>query len=153
METSIMLFRTLLIGALTLAGLTTAVLAEEITVENRINVMKKIIGPAVKPAALMANGKQEYDAAAAKKSMETIAAAIATFPSLFPPGSENVKDEAAPTIWSDPEGFKAAAAKLETDAKAAAAAADQGLDAFKAAFNTVGEDCGGCHQKYRQKED
>jgi cytochrome c556 len=149
METSIMRFRGVLTGVLAVIAVATAAVAEEATVEKRLDVMKVTVGGAVRPAALMASGKQDYDAAVAKQSMETIAAAIAKFVTLFPPGSDSIKDEAGPAIWSDPEGFKAAGAKLETDAKAAAAAADQGVEAFKAAFNTVGADCQACHEKYR----
>jgi cytochrome c556 len=97
-----------------------AAIAEEPTAEaiaNRLDVMKVTVSGAVKPAALMALGKQDFDAAAAKKSMETIATAIATFPSLFPPGSEGVQDRASPDIWKTFDDFKAHAAKLETDAK------------------------------------
>jgi cytochrome c556 len=47
------------------------------------------------------------------------------------------------------DDFKMHAAQLGTDAKAAADAAAQGEDAFKAAFGAVGGDCGACHKKYR----
>jgi cytochrome c556 len=77
---------------------------------------------------------------------------MSTFPALFPPGSENIQDRASPEIWKNPDDFKARAAKLEADAKAAAAAADQGIEAFKTAFNTMGGNCQGCHEKYRAEE-
>ena len=149
-----MRFRSLIIGVAAVAALAGAALAQDdAAIANRIDVMKKTINGAVRPAALMAFGKQDFDPAAAKASMETIATAISTFPTLFPPGSEGIKDKASPAIWSDTAGFKAAAAKLETDAKAAAAAADKGVDAFKQAFATVGADCQACHDKYRAKEE
>jgi cytochrome c556 len=50
------------------------------------------------------------------------------------------------------EDFKAIAAKLVTDAKAASAAAPNGVDAFKVAFQAVGGDCMSCHQKYRTQD-
>jgi cytochrome c556 len=139
-------------GVLAAVALAGTSVAEEVTIENRIDVMKVTINGAVRPAALMAFGKQDFDAAAAKKSMETIATAIATFPALFPPGSEGIKDKASPEVWKDPEGFKAEAAKLEANAKAAAAAADKGVDAFKQAFAAVGAQCQACHDKYRLKD-
>jgi cytochrome c556 len=47
------------------------------------------------------------------------------------------------------DDFKALAAQLATDAKAAATAAPNGVDAFKTAFFTVNGDCSACHKKYR----
>ena len=76
-----------------------------------------------------------------------------TFVTLFPEGSDKGDTHASPDIWKNMEDFKALAAKLGTDAGAAAAVARQGVDAFKVAFNTVGGDCGACHQKYRLKSE
>ncbi len=148
-----MRFRIAVFGVVAAASLTGAALAQDAdAIANRLNVMKVTVAGAMRPAAMMAQDKQPFDAATAKASMETIATAMATFPDLFPPGSENVSDRAAPEIWSDAAGFKAAAEKFGADAKAAAAAADQGPDAFKAALAVVGGNCQSCHQKYRAEE-
>lgn len=137
-------------GSAVVAG---AAWAQDATaIANRINVMKEIVGPNIRTSAMMVQGKQPFDAAAAKASMQAISAALATFPALFPPGSENVQDRAAPTIWSDAAGFKATAEKASADAAAAAAAADQGAEAFAAAFGAVGGSCQSCHEKYRAEE-
>jgi cytochrome c556 len=45
--------------------------------------------------------------------------------------------------------FKAAAAKAAEDARAAETAAAGGLEAFKTAFATVGENCQSCHGEFR----
>jgi cytochrome c556 len=50
------------------------------------------------------------------------------------------------------DDFKALAAKLATDAKASAAAAPNGADAFKVTLAAVNGDCMACHQKYRVSE-
>jgi cytochrome c556 len=150
----IMRLRNVVFGVVASAAVAGAALAQDAdAIANRLDVMKVTIAGAVRPAAMMTMGKQDYDAAAAKAAMQTIATAMATFPSLFPPGSENIKDRAGPAIWSDPAGFKAASDKLVADATAAAAAADQGLDAFKVAFAKVGENCQGCHEKFRAPEE
>ena len=56
---------------------------------------------------------------------------------------------AGPEIWKDKAGFKALNLKMSADAKAAADAAAQGKDAFAKAFAAVGQNCQGCHEKYR----
>jgi cytochrome c556 len=150
---SSMQLRNVILSAVFVTGLTGMALAQDAdAIKNRINVMKVTVSGAVRTGFLMTTGKQDFNAAEAKKAMETVATAIATFPSLFPPGSENIQDRASPEIWKNMDDFKARAAKLGADATAAAAAADKGLDAFKAAFNTMGENCGGCHSKYRLEE-
>ncbi|MBZ9934949.1 cytochrome c [Mesorhizobium sp. BR1-1-16] len=109
----------------------------------------KAIGGAIKTSAGFAMGKVPFDAAAAKAAMETVAAKATDFPTLFPAGSETADKGASPKIWENKADFEAHAAKLASDAKAAAAAADQGADAFKAAFAVVGANCKSCHQLYR----
>lgn len=109
----------------------------------------KAIGGALKAASGFATGKEAFDAAAAKAAMETIAAKATEFPTLFPAGSETADGAASPKIWENKADFEAHSAKLATDAKAAAAAADSGAEAFKAAFGTVAANCKSCHQLYR----
>jgi cytochrome c556 len=107
-------------------------------------------GQAAKLGFQMARGKVPFDATAAADAMNRIAAAMDTFPTLFPPGSDKApKTTASPDIFANMDDFKGRTAKLQTDAKAAAAAAAQGVEAFAVAFDAVDHDCGGCHQKYR----
>ncbi len=105
---------------------------------------------ASKIAFAMVKGRTPFDATAAAAAMNQIAADMVTFPTLFPLGSDKApKTTASPDIFTNMDDFKALAAKLGTDAKAAAGSAATGLDAFTIAFNTVGKDCAACHQKYR----
>ena len=113
--------------------------------------LMKMNGASAKAAFDMIKGTKPYDAAAAAKAMQTIQSDMATFVTLFPEGSDKGDTHASPDIWKNMDDFKALAAKLGTDAGAAADAAAQGVDAFKTAFNTVGDDCGACHEKYRLK--
>jgi cytochrome c556 len=73
-------------------------------------------------------------------------------PALFPAGSDKGETKAAPTIWTDMAGFKAAS-KAETAAIDALQAAAGSGDMAKVgeAFGAVGKACGGCHDKYRLK--
>jgi len=96
----------------------------------------------------MAQGATPFDAAAAKAAMEKLAANAVATPALFPPGSEG--GDALPAIWENFADFEAKANALKTAADAAAAAADQGLEAFGPAFGAVGQACAACHQTYRK---
>ena len=107
-------------------------------------------GAAMKAASAMAKGEMAYDEAEAAGAMKIIADNMVEFPTLFPADSQNSGDtKAAAAIWTDKEGFEAAAAKTVTDANAAEAAAAQGLEAFQTALGAVGANCGGCHKVYR----
>lgn len=109
----------------------------------------KAIGGAIKTSSEFVSGKAPFDAAAARAAMETVAAKATDFPTLFPDGSQQADDGASPKIWENKADFEARAAKLASDARMAAAAADSGLDAFQTAFGTVASNCKGCHQLYR----
>jgi cytochrome c556 len=111
--------------------------------------LMKANGAAAKTALDMVQGKVPFDAAKAAQAMNTIVSDMETFPTLFPEGSDKGDTKASPDIWANMDDFKMHAAQLGTDAKAAADAAAQGEDAFKAAFGAVGGDCGACHKKYR----
>lgn len=106
-------------------------------------------GQAAKLGYMMIKGKVPFDAAAAATAMNEIATDMETFPSLFPPGSDTGKTTASSDIFANTDDFKALAAKLGADAKAAATAAASGPEAFAAAFDAIDQDCGGCHRKYR----
>lgn len=108
----------------------------------------KAIGGSLKVGFDMVQGKTEFDAAKAKAAMETIAAKATEFPTLFPAGSEKVDGKASPKIWENKADFEEHAAKLASDATAAAAATDS-LDSFKPAIMAVAANCKGCHQLYR----
>lgn len=90
-----------------------------------------------------------FDPAATKAPSQTLIDNAAKIPALFAPGTENVDQVALPVIWTDQAGFKAAAAKLGTDAKAVQDATDGAT--FAAALKTVQGDCAACHNTYRAK--
>jgi cytochrome c556 len=100
----------------------------------------------------MATGKTPYDATQAADAMNQIAADLDQFVTLFPEGSTSPTSGASPDIWTNMDDFKALAMQLQTDAKAAAAVAPNGADAFKAAVITVNGGCTACHKKYRAEQ-
>jgi cytochrome c556 len=111
--------------------------------------LMKMNNASSRTAFQMISGKTPYDPVAAAAAMTEIADDMKQFVTLFPEGSTGGDSEASPDIWTHMDDFTALATKLQTDATAAAAAAPNGLDAFKTAFNAVGGDCMACHQKYR----
>jgi cytochrome c556 len=134
------------VGAVAVA-IATIAYAQTDAIAERQALMKQN-GAAIGTLVQMAKGDAPFDAAVAKTALETIASDMATFPTLFPEGSDTGSTKAAPTIWTDMAGFQAASEKLRTDALAAAGSVTT-LEGVQAAVGAVGADCGACHQKYR----
>ncbi len=129
----------------------TAVVAQSNAIAERKEVMKGV-GAAAKTGASMVKGEAPYDNAKAQAVFATYAAAAAKMPSLFPDNSKTGGETtAAPKIWEDMNGFKAAFAKFEAESKAAQASVKD-LDSFKTTFAAMGKNCGGCHEVYRIKK-
>jgi cytochrome c556 len=130
------------------AGFAGMAFAADDPIQARRAIMKSN-NDAARTAFTMVMGRVPYDAAQAAAAMKTLQDDMATFPTLFPQGSDTGNTQASPAIWQNMEDFKAHAAKLAADAKLAEAAAPNGLDAFKAAASAVGDDCNSCHELYR----
>lgn len=102
----------------------------------------------------MAQGKMDYDAAAASAAANNIAAlASIDITSMYPAGSDNVahagETRLKPEALSDMAGFKAKYADLGAAAQAMAAAAGGGLESLQGAMGALGGACGACHKAYR----
>ncbi|MBZ9996089.1 MULTISPECIES: cytochrome c [unclassified Mesorhizobium] len=110
----------------------------------------KIVGGLSK----VAKGEEPFDAAAVLTQLQALQANAEKFDveALFPKGSDTGDTTAAPKIWEDMAGFKAAEDKYLADVKAAVAAAPADADALKTQIGTIGSDCGTCHQGYRVKK-
>ncbi|MFD2058088.1 c-type cytochrome [Mesorhizobium calcicola] len=100
------------------------------------------------------NGQEPFEAAAVLTALQALQANAEKLDidALFPVGSDAGDTTAAPKIWEDMAGFKTVQAKYLADVKAAVAAAPADVDALKAQFDTIGSDCGTCHQTYRIKK-
>ena len=148
-----MKLRSLLAAAVIATGGIYAAQAADEPQVVRQEMMKKV-GGAVGASAKMVKGEMPYDAAAAKAAMETIAMVMSTYPDLFPAGSEEgFETEAKAEIWQNMDDFKAKSAKLEMEAAAIAASAPADVDAFRAAFGPLTQNCGACHELYRVKKE
>lgn len=124
-------------------------------IADRQAVMKergKIVGTLSK----MVKGEQDFDAALVLSSLQVLQENAEKFDAeaLFPAGTETGGDTtAAPKIWEDMAGFKAAEDKYLADVKAANAAAPADLEALKVQLGAVGKNCASCHQTFRIKKD
>jgi cytochrome c556 len=129
----------------------TAVIAQSDPISERKQTMKGVGGQA-RVGAQMVKGDVPFDLAKAQAVFATYASAAAKMPTLFPDNSKTGGETtAAPKIWEDMNGFKAAFAKFEADSKAAQASVKD-LDTFKVAFGNMGKNCGGCHETFRIKK-
>ena len=139
----------LLVAALAIGA--TAVIAQSDPIAERRNIMKGN-GAATRTGTQMAKGEAPFDLAKAKEIFQTYERAAQHMPGLFPENSKTGGETtAAPKIWEDMAGFKAAFAKFEKDSKEAETATKD-LDTFKAAFGNVTKNCGTCHELYRIKK-
>ena len=99
---------------------------------------------------LKADAPDKAALAAAAGKMKALGADL---PSWFPKGSgpeAGVKTAAKAEIWTDAEGFAAAATKLQAEtAKLSDLAAAGDIEAIKVQARATGGACKGCHDKYR----
>ncbi|BDI61126.1 c-type cytochrome [Qipengyuania nanhaisediminis] len=72
-------------------------------------------------------------------------------PSMFPDGTDLEASNALPTVWTDREGFSAAAAAYRDAAQSVADSAASGdREATKEAFFAMAGTCHSCHRNYRK---
>lgn len=144
------MIRPVIVAAALVLGITAVVAAND-PISERKEAMKSL-GAATKAGAAMAKGEAPFDKAKAQEIFKAYQQAAQKLPGLFPDSSKSGGNtEAAPKIWEDMAGFKAAVAKFEQDAAhGLAKAAD--LDGFKAAFGAATKNCGSCHESFRLKK-
>lgn len=146
--------------ALAAATASTPALAQDMSPAERAHALRQahmsLYAANLGPLVGMARGEIEYDADAAALHANNIAAYSAA--SLRPfliegSSSEDLEDSRAlPGIWENVEDFTAHQVDLHEAALAAANAAPDGQEAFVAAFQSVGQACGSCHETYRESD-
>ncbi|KPF66263.1 hypothetical protein IP69_15455 [Bosea sp. AAP35] len=143
------MIRTIAVAAVLGLGIT-AVLAQSDPITERRNAMKAV-GGATRDGAAIAKGEAPFEAAKAQAIAKVYIDAAKKVPGLYPDSAKTGGETtAAPKIWEDQAGFKAAFVKFETDAAAVGAATD--LAGFRTAFGNVTKNCGSCHEVYRIKK-
>jgi len=130
----------------------TAVVAQSDPIAARKALMKKN-GEEAKVGTAMAKGEAPFDLAKMQAMFATFADSAAKAPALFPDDSKTGGDTAAlPAIWENKPDFNARLAQFGKNAEAAKAEIKD-ADGFKAKWGAFAKDnCGGCHEKYRQKK-
>jgi cytochrome c556 len=97
--------------------------------------------------------KDTPDKAVVASNAHKVAVLGAALPTWFPNGSgpeTGMKVHAKPIIWTDPQGFAAAANRLKVEsAKLDQIAATGDMAAVKTQFAATGQACKNCHDKYR----
>ena len=105
------------------------------------------------PLGGMAQGKIPFDANIVARNAGFLDALSKMPWDGFNASTQSEKSAALPEVWKDAAGFKAAEDKLESEVGKLVAAAKGGNEAaIKAAIGDVGKSCGGCHEKFRQKQ-
>ncbi len=114
----------------------------------------KIDGEVSKPIVPMLQGKAPFDLALVQKALKTYVDAASKSPDLFPPDSKTGDTNALPAIWED-DNMADLDARFKKMGEEASAALVSVKD--EASFKAVMPDfyknnCGGCHQKYKAKQ-
>ena len=103
-------------------------------------------------AAAMNNAEKGEDARTLMFGARVLNNWSKAMPGLFPEGAVNEKSMALPTVWSDREGFDAAAAVYQAKTAELVELAKAGdTETFKTQINELHNTCAACHKKYRKE--
>lgn len=142
------LLRPISLAGLALVALVGSAAADPIS--DRQTILKGW-GDDTRPIGGMLKGEVAFDLAKVKTALAAYSVGAPKLPGLFPEGSATGKTEASPKIWTEKAKFDGLFAKLDTDAKAAAAAITDEAS-FKANIGKVLGNCKACHDDYRVKK-
>ena len=139
----------LVAGALALG--VTAAIAQANVIEQRQALMKQF-GDTTRTFGGMLRGQVPFDLAQAQAALRTYSGNAKQLPALFPENSKTGnKTQALPVIWENKQDFNAIFAKLDQDAQTALASIKDEAS-FKAEAPKVVQNCGGCHNRFREKQ-
>jgi cytochrome c556 len=146
-----------LMGVVGFATISASVWAEDLAtaVKERRYLMDEVVKPANKLGLDMLDGKVPFNGAKAAEAMNEIHDVPDKYVKLFPKGTEHgaiADSEALPAIWEDFDDFKSLASKLKDASAKAAAAAEEGEEAFTTAFDDMNKVCKQCHKSYRAEK-
>ncbi|HEX4928617.1 MAG TPA: cytochrome c [Burkholderiales bacterium] len=134
------------------AGAVHAQAKPEVLVKQRQAVMT-LQGKYFGPLAAMAQGKAPYNPEAVKRNAGFLDNLSRMPWDGFEPSTKEVKSRAKAEIYSNAGEFKQAATHLENETHKLYELSQRGDEsAVKAQIATVGKACGGCHDKFREKQ-
>ncbi|MDJ0612489.1 MAG: cytochrome c [Rhizobiaceae bacterium] len=122
-------------------------------IEDRKAKMKEV-GKQTGIIGKMVKGETAFDGQAALAAYVAMGNAGTGFGELFPEDSKTGGETtASPKIWDDRAGFEAAGKKFGEDLGAAIqSGVPADLNALKASFGSVAQNCKACHTDYRIKK-
>jgi cytochrome c556 len=106
-----------------------------------------------KPMGAVVQGKADYDKDAFSFNAETVAM-LAKLPweAFMTVGTDKGDTRMTSAVFDKPNQFKEIAESFQTDTAMLASTAEGGdLDAIKAQFGKVAQNCGACHKQFRKK--
>jgi cytochrome c556 len=107
------------------------------------------------PLAGMAQGKVPYNGDVVKRNAGYLNVLDKMPWDGFSPETKGTtaKTAALPAIWNEPDKFKQAQERLESEvSKLVQVSASGDEAAVKAQIGAVGKSCGGCHETFREKQ-
>ena len=123
----------------------------EVLVKQRQSAMT-LQGKYFGPLAGMAQGKAPYNADVVKRNAGYLNVLDKMPWDGFSPETKNEKSAALPAVWNEPDKFKAAADRLNSEVAKLVEVSQRGDEAaVKAQIGAVGKSCGGCHETFREK--
>lgn len=105
------------------------------------------------PLGAMAQGKAPYNADLVRNNAAFLDM-LAKMPwDGFAASTKDVKSAALPAVFTDTAKFKEAQDRLQSEVSKLVAVSKSGDEAaVKAQLGAVGKTCGGCHEKFREKQ-
>jgi cytochrome c556 len=140
--------------ALTASASAFAQAKPEVMVKQRQAAMT-LIGKYWGPLGAMAQGKAPYNAEVVKRNAGYLNVLDKMPWDGFSPETKgsSAKTAALPAIWNEPDKFKQAQEKLQSEvAKLVQVSASGDETAVKAQLGATGKACGGCHETFREKQ-
>jgi cytochrome c556 len=123
----------------------------EVLVKQRQSAMT-LIGKYWGPMAAMAQGKAPYNAEVVKRNAGYLNVLDKMPWDGFSPETKGEKSAALPAIWNEPDKFKQAQERLQSEvSKLVQVSASGDEAAVKAQIGATGKACGGCHETFREK--
>ena len=138
-----------LVAMFVLAGSVAMAAGADAIKERR--ALMKANGEATKPIVPMMKGQAPFDLATVQAALKAYLNAAQKMPGLFPEDSKTGDTNALPAIWDNKADLEARFKKLADDATADLAAITDEAS-FKATMPAIYKNCGGCHEKYRAKQ-
>lgn len=134
------------------AGAVFAQAKPDVLVKQRQSAMT-LIGKYFGPLGGMAQGKVPFDAKIVQRNAGYLDALSEMPWDGFDPSTKGEKSRALPAIWEQPDKFKEAAQRFESEADKLAQVSKGGDEnAIKAQIGAVGKACANCHDNFRAKQ-